>query len=164
MIHAIEMVTPLTIRTTFLYIFDGLECVGLSLLMSPFLYFWKMLDSNPESCRSKQARYQPRHPLSLSPIRTLLYIVADYSVLYTHQHRLVHAVQCAHQHRLVGADCMLQENSRRYMTFAAQTIISCKIFLLALLAGKSIALHTRWQPIKMTKKHLASSPPLTSYG
>jgi hypothetical protein len=45
-----------------------------------------------------------------------------------------------------------QKNSRRYMKFAAQTIISCKYcsFLLLLMV-KSITLHTRWQPIDMTK-------------
>jgi hypothetical protein len=38
-----------------------------------------------------------------------------------------------HQHILVGADYMLQDNSRRYMTFAAPTIIGCKYYYILLL-------------------------------
>jgi hypothetical protein len=37
------------------------------------------------------------------------------------------------QRRLVGADCTLQDNSRRYMTFSAPTIISCKYYYILLL-------------------------------
>ncbi len=34
----------------------------LPLFISPFLYFERSLDSNPESCRSKQTLYQLSHP------------------------------------------------------------------------------------------------------
>jgi hypothetical protein len=34
---------------------------------------------------------------------------------------------------IVGADCTLQDNSRRYITFAAPTIISCKYYYSLLL-------------------------------
>ncbi len=45
----------------FVYFFgDGLECVGHSLAY--VAHFERCLESNPESCRSKQARYQFRHP------------------------------------------------------------------------------------------------------
>jgi hypothetical protein len=37
------------------------------------------------------------------------------------------------QRRLVGADCTLQDNSRRYMSFAAPTIIICKYYYFLLL-------------------------------
>jgi hypothetical protein len=40
--------------------FAGL--VGHSFAMSPFYIFERCLDSNPESCHSKQARYQLSHP------------------------------------------------------------------------------------------------------
>jgi hypothetical protein len=40
-------------------------CCPLLWLCRPFRYFERCLDSNPESCRSKQARYQFSHP---SPI------------------------------------------------------------------------------------------------
>ncbi len=43
-----------------------------------------------------------------------------------------------HQCRLVGADCMLEDNSRRYMTFAAPTIISCKYYYILLLWRRTI--------------------------
>ncbi len=45
-------------------IFLSAETVGQwPLLLSPIFYFvWRYLDSNPESCRSKQARYQLSHP------------------------------------------------------------------------------------------------------
>ncbi len=35
----------------------GLECVG-----HPFCIFKRRLDSNPERCPSRQARYQPTYP------------------------------------------------------------------------------------------------------
>ncbi len=51
-----------TTSTIFLYFFGGLECVGHSFAYVAHFYFWEMSSSNPESYRSKQARYQFRHP------------------------------------------------------------------------------------------------------
>jgi hypothetical protein len=46
-----------------LYIFvGGLECVSHSFAYVAHFVFKRCLDSNPESCRSKQARYQLSHP------------------------------------------------------------------------------------------------------
>ncbi len=54
------------------YIFSGLECAGRSLAyVAIFVFFERCLDSNPESCRCKQARYQLSHPISLTPYLTL---------------------------------------------------------------------------------------------
>jgi hypothetical protein len=39
---------------------------------------------------------------------------------------------------LVGADCMLQENSRRYMTIVTRTIISCKYHYILLLGQRNV--------------------------
>jgi hypothetical protein len=44
----------------------------------------------------------------------------------------------ARQHRLVGADCMLQEKSQRYMTFAARTFISWKYYYILLLCQRNV--------------------------
>ncbi len=47
----------------FVYFFGGLPlCWPLLCLCHPFCIFERCLDSNPESCRSKQARYQLSHP------------------------------------------------------------------------------------------------------
>jgi hypothetical protein len=47
----------------FVYFFGGLECAGHCFcLCRPFCIFERCLDSNPECCRSKQARYQLTHP------------------------------------------------------------------------------------------------------
>ncbi len=46
----------------FLYLFGGLECRPLLCLCRPFCIFERYLDSNPERCRSNQARYQLSHP------------------------------------------------------------------------------------------------------
>ncbi len=43
-----------------------------------------------------------------------------------------------HQRQLVGADCMLEDNSRRCMAFAAPTIISCKYYYILLLWRRTI--------------------------
>jgi hypothetical protein len=40
-----------------------------------------------------------------------------------------------HQHIIVGADCMLQDNSRRYMTFAAPTIIAANTIIFCFCDG-----------------------------
>jgi hypothetical protein len=44
----------------------GFSVLATSSLMSPIFYFERCLDSNPESCRRRQARYQLSHP---SPIK-----------------------------------------------------------------------------------------------
>jgi hypothetical protein len=64
MIHALEMYD-------FNFFFDGLECAGYSFTYvahSAFLSDVWIVDSNPESCRSQQARYQLRQetPISIS--------------------------------------------------------------------------------------------------
>ncbi len=47
----------------FAYFFAGKCVLATPLVMLPFLYFLEISGfSNPESCRSKQARYQLSHP------------------------------------------------------------------------------------------------------
>ncbi len=69
-------------RAINLYFFGGLECVGLSFAyVAHFCIFERCLDSNPESCRSKQARYQLSHP-------SLHIFLNLHTVLYTVFHNL----------------------------------------------------------------------------
>ncbi len=52
---------PSLVQLKFLFciFFGGLQCVGNSFAyVAHFVFFERCLDSNPESCRSKQARYQ----------------------------------------------------------------------------------------------------------
>jgi|688.fasta_scaffold308345_1 hypothetical protein len=45
------------------YFFGGIDCVGHSFAcVAHFVSFERCLDSNPDSCRSKQASYQLSHP------------------------------------------------------------------------------------------------------
>jgi hypothetical protein len=50
------------------------------------------------------------------------------------------------------------------MTFATHNYLMQIIFFFALLAEKLIILYTRWQHIKMKKKHPAPPPQLTYNG
>jgi hypothetical protein len=51
-------------RYIFCIFFGGLECWPLLCFCRPFCIFGKCLNSNPESCRSKQVPYQLSHPSS----------------------------------------------------------------------------------------------------
>jgi hypothetical protein len=58
----------------FFSFFGGLECVGHSFAyVAHFVFFEICLDSNPESCHSKQARYQLSHPSPSVNFATWLY-------------------------------------------------------------------------------------------
>ncbi len=86
----------------------------------------------------------------------------------------VYVLCCVHCPQTIGRDIQnnsrlyqtkTQRKSRRYMTFAAHTIICCKYYsFFVLLSVKSKTLRTRWQPIIMTKKHPAPPPALTYNG
>jgi hypothetical protein len=49
-------------KLIFFIFMAGLSWLVTFLLMSLILYFQRCQDSNPESCRSKQARHQLSHP------------------------------------------------------------------------------------------------------
>ncbi len=63
-----------------MYIFAGYSVLANSSLMRPFYIFERRLDSNPESCRSMQARYQLSHPSN----DTGTYLATHLSNLATH--------------------------------------------------------------------------------
>jgi hypothetical protein len=67
------------IRNIFLYFFSRQECFGHSCAyVAHFVSERDVLYSNPESWRSKQPRYQLRHPYScrrLSPFRIITYFL-----------------------------------------------------------------------------------------
>jgi hypothetical protein len=71
-----------SLESIFLHFFGGLECVGhSSYLCRPFCIFERCLDSNPESFRSKQARYQLSHPSpSILGLLKSLKILADFKL------------------------------------------------------------------------------------
>ncbi len=52
--------------------FGGLQCIGHSLLMSPFCIFERCLDSNPESCRSYDILYAYSAEMQSSFVTNLL--------------------------------------------------------------------------------------------
>ncbi len=64
--------------------------------------------------------------------------------------------------KLELVDHSTQNNSRRYRPKPKRIIIYYYFLLYS--RKKSVNLHTRGQPVKMTKKHPAPGPPLTSYG
>ncbi len=60
---SLRWVTDQLPNQIFFYIFFGrLDCVGHSFAsVAHFVFFWEILDSNPESCRSKHVCYQLSH-------------------------------------------------------------------------------------------------------
>ncbi len=63
---------------------------------------------------------------------------------------------------LVGADCMLQDNSRRYMTFAAPTIISCKYYYILLLWRRTVEISIQDGGLIKEKKNAHHHTPIPS--
>ncbi len=57
-----RLISAKKILNNFVYYFGGLECWPLLRLCRPFMIFEGCLDSNPECCRSKLARYRLSHP------------------------------------------------------------------------------------------------------
>jgi hypothetical protein len=74
-----------SINSLFLYIFWWARvCRPLLRLCRPFMIFEGYLDSNPECCRSKLARYRLSHPSHLSTdIYHFPFFIVSYDIDYT---------------------------------------------------------------------------------